>query len=174
MIRPEARAALARWREVILGGLAAALGLFWIAGQQIGILHWLGYVIALGGAALIYTGVQRARFRRGGDGPGVVQVTERRVTYFGPLTGGVADLSDLERITLDGTGKPPHWVLEQPGQPPLAIPLSAQGAEALFDAFSALPGLRTEHMLRQIENPPVGKSVIWMRNSAQNTTKRLH
>ena len=102
------------------------------------------------GALLIIAGIQRGRFRTGSGGPGVVQIVEGRIAYFGPLTGGTAELGQLSRLVLDPSGKPPHWLLHQPGQLPLAIPLTAEGADALFDAFATLPGLQTERMLAEM------------------------
>ena len=50
-------------------------------------------------------------------------------------------------------------MLVQPGQPPLQIPLTATGAEALFDAFATLPGIRTERMLREMR--ATGRMTSW-------------
>ncbi len=82
--------------------------------------------------------------------------------------------SDLVRLELDRRGKPAHWVLEQPGQPPLYVPVTAEGAEALFDAFSALPGLRTERMLAELAAQGRGRVVIWQRGAPAPSTHRLH
>ena len=174
MIRPAARQALRRWRDAQIGAAVLALGLYWGFFTGGGLLHWIGYAVALGGGALLAAGVQRARFRSGEDGPGVVEITERRVGYFGPLTGGVVDLEDLDALSLDRGERPPHWVLVQPGQPPLHIPLTAQGADSLFDAFATLPGIRTEHMLRQMQDDRRDIVVIWRSAARVNTIQRLH
>lgn len=161
-VRPEARAALWRWREALAGAGALALGLWWGVGAG-GILAWLGGAVALAGGALILAGLQRGRFRRGGGGPGVVTVDEGRIAYFGPLTGGAVALSEISALGLDPAAKPAHWVLSQPGQPDLFIPLNAEGAEALFDALVALPGLRTEAMLARMRGTTPGPVTIWRR-----------
>ena len=149
------------------------LGFWWAFFTGGGLLHWIGYALLLAGIALIATGLQKARFRTGQDGPGIVHVVEGRITYFGPLTGGVADLGGLRALTLDPTAHPPHWLLHQSGQTPLAIPLGAEGADALFDAFAALPGIRTERMLRAMKtaDSPV---TIWQAPDVQSRTPRLH
>jgi hypothetical protein len=167
-VRPEASAKLARWREALIGLACLALGAWW-AFHLGGLMTWIGGAVMLGGAALIAIGVQRGRFRTGGGGPGVVQIDEGQITYFGPLTGGAVDLADLVRLEYDPAGHPAHWRLSQPGQPPLSIPVTAEGADALFDAFSALPGLRTERMLAAMKSPPPHSVVIW-----QGTANRLH
>lgn len=173
LIRPEAAAALRHWREALIGAAVLALGLFWaLAG--LGVLRWIGLLLALVGTALIFVGVQRARFRPEGRGPGIVQVVEGRITYFGPLSGGVADIESLEALSLDPTAEPPHWILQQPGQPVLHIPVNAEGADWLFDVFAALPGIRTEHMLRHLQGGAAAPVVIWRAKALHARTKRLH
>ncbi|WP_211241972.1 hypothetical protein [Roseivivax halodurans] len=170
MIRPGARAALSRWAEALIGGGVIVLGILWAQGWG-GILGW---TVAIAGAALAGAGIQRARFRSGGGGPGVVQVTEGRIAYFGPLDGGIADIDALRKLTLDPTGKPAHWILARPGEPPLAIPLTATGADDLFDAFAALPGLDTEAMLRRMRHRPDHPVVIWRRPDLRERRLPLH
>ncbi|MEQ9258146.1 MAG: hypothetical protein RIG84_03515 [Roseovarius sp.] len=173
-IRPEARAALWRFREALTGAAAMALGLWWVIGPG-GLLTYIGTAIALAGAALTVAGLQRARFRAGGGGPGVVRVDEGQIAYFGPLTGGVVALSEIEELALDGAARPGHWLLSQPGQPELAIPLNAEGAEALFDVFASLPGIRTERLLSAMRRPAPGRTPLWQRRkTAQPERIRLH
>ncbi len=151
-----------RWREVMVAAAIAALGLWWGL-TQFGALKWLGWALALIGAALAVASVQRVRFRQGGGGIGVVQVDERRLAYFGPLTGGVIELGDLARVDLDPTAWPAaHWILTARGEA-LAIPVNAEGADQLFDVFAALPGIRTEQMLAALQNAPEKPVNIWTR-----------
>lgn len=171
-IRPEAKAAIRRWREVLIGGAVVLLGLSWAVGPR-GLLGWVGWGLIIGGLVFVVVGLQRGRFRKGGGGPGVVSVDEGRITYFGPLSGGSVAASELERLALDPTAKPAHWVLQQPGQPDLFIPVNAEGAEALFDAFSTLPGLRTERMLAELNGHPVHPVVIWERRPMRPAHLRL-
>ncbi|MBB93678.1 MAG: hypothetical protein CML68_03595 [Rhodobacteraceae bacterium] len=172
-IRPEARAALMRWREVLIGAALAALGLSWAMGPG-GLLGWIGWALALAGAALAVTGLRRMRFRQGTDGPGVVQVDEGKIAYFGPLDGGAVAASELERLILDPTDQPPCWVLEQPGSPALHIPVNAAGSEALFDAFGALPGLDTRRLLSHLDRKAPMPVVVWERRTARPPNYRLH
>jgi hypothetical protein len=92
-------------------------------------VSWLSLPVILTGAALIWTGVERLRFRQGGGGTGVVEIDERRLSYFGPLTGGVIAMDDVTRLVLDPTGRPAHWVLSGVGGQSLSIPVDAEGAE---------------------------------------------
>lgn len=173
LVRPGAAAALARWRAVLAGAAAAGLGLWWVLTSW-GLLVWTGWVLVAAGLALALAGVQRARFRTGAGGPGVVVVDEGEITYMGPLTGGSAALAEVDRLVLDRTARPPHWLLERAGAPALAIPVNAEGAEALFDAFAALPGLRTERMLAELGNRGPHPVVIWARRGAPPARERLH
>lgn len=173
MIRPEVLDALRRWREVLIGAGVIALGLYWVFVSG-GLLRWVGIAVGLIGAALVFSGIQRMRFGAGGGGAGFVQVIEGRVTYFGPLTGGVADLDSLTELSIDHGARPSHWLLRQPGQQPLAIPVDAEGAEALFDIFAALPGMRTEYLLRQLHSDADHKVVVWRAEALRAATPRLH
>ncbi|MEM8632567.1 MAG: hypothetical protein AAGF74_15135 [Pseudomonadota bacterium] len=166
-IRPEAQETLWRWREVLVGAALGLLGL-WMGWSGIGAQAIVGIVLMVAGVALCAAGWQRGRFRAGRDGAGVVHVTEGQVTYYGPLTGGVLARSEISRVALDGRGTP-HWVLSAPGRDDLAIPTNAEGAEALFDVFSALDGFPTEAMLAALEGPGQEVSVIW-----QHRTAALH
>jgi hypothetical protein len=168
-LRPEATAQLLRWREVMIGLVILPPGLYWALTGS-GLMPYIGAVATILGAMLIIVGRQRGRFRLPGRGPGIVRVTEAQIAYLGPLTGGVVALEDLLELSLDGTASPAHWVLSQPGQPELCIPVTAEGAEALFDAFARLPGLKTEHMLAQMHELSGARVVIWR---AGNNLPRL-
>nr|WP_092810786.1 hypothetical protein [Roseivivax marinus] len=170
VIRPEVRALLGRWAEALVGAGVVALGVLWASGSG----GWLGWAVVLAGLALTFAGVQRGRFRTGGGGPGIVDVTEGRIAYFGPLSGGVTDLDSIRALSLDATGRPAHWHLDREGDAALFIPVTAQGADALFDAFAALPGLDTERMLRALRRPGTGVTVIWRRSPAHHPAIGLH
>lgn len=162
-LRPEARAFLWRWRDTLVGLALIALGLWWGL-RFFGALKWLGYVVILLGVTIAVAGVQRARFRQAGLGPGVVQINERRLSYFGPLDGGVMDVSDLMRLELDPTAHPDaNWILTGVGGQRLCIPVNAAGAEDLFDVFAALPGIKTEQILAVLSRTPDARVVVWGR-----------
>lgn len=168
MIRPEAKATMSRWRECLIAVALFALAVwFWRAG---GLLSWLAPLTGIGALALGWVGLQRGRFRGSGEGAGVVQVVEGQVSYFGVEKGGAVALRELERLILDGR----HWRLYQPGLPELVIPIDARGADSLFDAFSALPGLKTERMLAEMRGKPAQAVVIWERTPTRAAHERLH
>ena len=68
---------------------------------------------------------------------------------------------ELSMLSLDPRSKPPVWVLSQPGQADLYIPVNAEGSDLLFDAFAALPGIRTDHLLAALNNGADDVVVIW-------------
>lgn len=145
------KAALWRWREA-LAGLALMAFALWVSLASFGITRALGYALAVAAMIVILAGLQRGRFRRGGGGPGVVLVREAQVAYFGPHHGGSVNIGSLTRLELDQSDPSlPQWLLTEEGQPPLAIPTSAEGAEGLFDVFAALPGIETERMLAALQ-----------------------
>ena len=161
--RPEARAFFWRWREVLLAGVVLALGAWW-ALTGIGINQWLGYIFCIIGTGWGIAGVQRARFAQDGNGPGVVQIRERRLAYFGPLDGGVMDVADLSRLEMDPTSHPaPSWVLTGIDGQRLAIPVNATGAEDLFDVFTTLPDIKTATVLAVLSRTPDARFTVWSR-----------
>lgn len=163
-----------RWREAFAGLAVLALGL-WIAFASFGATRVLGYLLSAAGVVLVIAGVQRARFRIGSGGPGVVMIREALVTYFGPLSGGAVNIGSLSRLELDGSARPfPSWILTEPGQPPLAIPTTAENAEALFDVFTTLPGIQTERMLAALQRPTPGVTLIWGASYESPKLRRVH
>ncbi|GHG84604.1 hypothetical protein [Pseudodonghicola xiamenensis] len=172
-IRPEVKAGLHRWREALIGVGVVLLGLYWALGVG-GFLGWIGWLLLPAGAGIAVIGLQRARFRAEGRGPGVVMITEGEITYMGPLSGGSVSVQDLERLVLDPVSSPTLWVLEQPGLPVLHIPVNAEGAGDLFDVFNALPGLKTERMLAELNGKSRHPVVIWERHPSRPAYQRLH
>ena len=102
-----------------------------------------------------------------------LQGEQVEITYMGPLNGGSVAVTELARVSLDPTMKPAHWVLEQPGQPPLEIPVSAGGTEALFDVFGALRGLDMQRLLAVLSDPPPHPVVIWQREASAPPDRRV-
>lgn len=143
LIRPDIRDALIRWREVIAGAVFVAIGLRLIL-DTYGALFLIGCGLFLAGLGLVFAGVQRARFRTGGGGAGVVDVDERRITYFGPFGGGAVAVDDLVEVGADPSRS---WLLRDAQGTHLMIPMNAEGADQLFDALTVLPGLSAARLI---------------------------
>lgn len=158
MIRPELKALAWRWREVLFAAALMLLGLYWGLLSS-GILWVMGWGLLLLGLGFAYAGYQRLRFRTGVEGPGVVTLDERRVIYMGPDDGGVADLDLM--VQLDLTPAPAWRIIDATGAS-LDIPTGAEGADQLFDVFTALPGLNTDYMLGLMSQPRRGAMTVWL------------
>ena len=140
MIRPELLARFKPWREVIAAALTGAFGI-WVFLRGGLLLQPLGGAI-LAFAFLWGLGAwRRRRFAVDIGAPGVVEVEEGAIRYYGAraLGGEIAlrDLSQIRLIRLEGHA---HWRLKTQGGEALLIPVEAAGAPALADAFAALPG----------------------------------
>ncbi|WP_424942339.1 hypothetical protein [Aliiroseovarius crassostreae] len=174
MIRPDAQTQILRYREALIGTGIAALGLWWAIGS-LGLLKWMGVALTLIGAAITWQGVQRARIRTGTGGVGVVQIDERQVIYLAPAHipggGGFASLDLVHEISLsrDSAGQP-VWRFRT-GMELLTIPVSAEGAEQLFDAMAVLPEMDISAAIRAVNAAIDGhdaqgasdRIVIWSR-----------
>jgi hypothetical protein len=139
-IRPEIRASIQRHRELIAAIALSALGL-WTATRGGYLLTPLGLALLALGAGWALTAFRRLRFRQDGDAPGILRVTEAQIAYFGPRVGGFIGLPDLAEIRLLTLRGRRIWKLKQSDGQLLHIPVEADGAEALFDAFATLPGI---------------------------------
>lgn len=159
LIRPELRAAFHRWREVIAAGAVAAAGL-WLIGLGGYLFHTLGALVVLGGLALARGGWRRLRFARAATAPGVVEVIEGQVGWYGPGIGGFAALPELAELGLVTVAGLRCWRLRQHDGQVLLIPVAATGAEKLYDAFGALPGLDPAVLLAALDDP-ADRPVIW-------------
>ncbi|MEO0654941.1 MAG: hypothetical protein AAFY77_08735 [Pseudomonadota bacterium] len=163
-VRPEVVATLRRWRETLAGLGALTLGSYWLV-FGVGPIWILGAGLVAAGALLAIAGIQRARFRTGGGGAGVVRIVEGQLSYFGPFDGGVLAIENVTAVAL----RQKTWILSHEDGNPVEIPTTAEGAEALFDVFANLPGLRTQDVLDALNAPEMGYRVLWEKRPA-----RLH
>ncbi len=164
-LRPELRDALMKYRDVLIGLALAVVGAWWSATAH-GAVAFIGYAAVGLGIVLMIGGWQRMRFHSEGQGPGVIQIVERRLAYLGPLTGGVMEMDDAVSLALEPQSLPaPHWIITDAAGKVLEIPVNAEGSDALFDLFAALPGMRTEVMLAALDAPPPERQVIWQRTA---------
>jgi hypothetical protein len=163
LIRPEVVAGLRRGREAITAGAVIGIGL-WLGGL---VLVPLGLGVAGVGAAWALQALRRLRFAQGVEAPGVVEVDEGQVGYFGPGIGGFVGLPDLVELRLVAIRGRRMWRLKQADGQALLVPVDAAGAERLFDAFASLPGMDTQALVSALEpRGTVGVSdslVIWRR-----------
>lgn len=149
MIRPELAVVLGRWREVAAAAGLGALGLWFMA---------LGglLLIPVGAALLVLAlawgtlAARRMRFGQGVHAPGIVEVDEAQVSYLSPDGGGFVSLSDLVELRLVPLSGRRYWRLKQADGQALLVPVEAQGADRLFDAFAALPGMDSHALVASL------------------------
>jgi len=167
LVRPELAKELRRWAEpmgaVALAGLG--LGMFWHGLARYNLIwQGLGAILGLLGLAAFVASYRRVRFAQGDGGPGLVEVTERRITYLTFVGGGALDLESLIRLEYRSHhSQGAVWVLTGFDDTILTIPVNAAGAAQLFDAFAALRGIDMVRLLRAGRLEPGHSSVIWQR-----------
>lgn len=171
LIRPELATTLKRWSEVLTGLSVAAFGL-WALQARDAFFQGLAGLVVLAGIALALIGWRRMRFHREGTAPGVVQVVEGQISYYGPTDGGFIALGELVELHLVETGT--MWLLIAQDSARLEIPVAAAGADALFDAFTRLPDLRMQALLDALDarDPPPAR-VVWMHPARRAKYLRL-
>ncbi|WP_166418459.1 hypothetical protein [Cochlodiniinecator piscidefendens] len=159
-IRPELRDAMWRWRESVQGGGVIALGV-WVFLSSRGWVVWLGLLLIILGCALVSAGIIRGRLRSFRNGPGVIEVVERQLTYFSPIGGSAVSLDDVTKIELQGSGVSIFWCFHVPGQAPLRIPATAQGAEQLLDALASFSGVNYDNIVKASQTSDHHLFLIW-------------
>ncbi|WP_411957430.1 hypothetical protein [Paracoccus homiensis] len=167
MIRPELRATLGRWSEALVALAVAAAGL-WLLFLGGYFFLTLGALILLVGVALAIGAWRRLPFRRAISAPGMVEIIEGAVRYYGAevLGGEIAlrDLVEIRLLRLRGRG---HWRLRSRSGEALLIPVDAAGADALAHAFTALPGLdmgAVSAALAHVATQDDAMRTVWLRN----------
>ena len=167
-IRPPVMEHFAKWREAYFVALVLMLGvwLFVYGNQTLNfVLQALGLVIWLVGMVLLRTTIQRIRFRRSQKAPGIVDVTEREISYFGPMHGKTISLESLNKIELrESEAYAAIWVLHHTEGDPMIVPTTAKGSDRLFDAFTSLSGVQMSALVSAINQVPVHSQVIWERS----------
>lgn len=164
-IRPEVRAKLWHWREVAFTTVFALLGVHLIGrGVDLSspVFITLGAVLTVLSTGLLYVAIQRARFRPGDTAPGMVEVTERRISYLGPIEGAMVSIDALTRVEIrqsEAFGS--VWVLYHTEGPSVVIPTAAAGSSILFDTFSALKGVDMELMIQATTDVAEHTKLIW-------------
>ncbi|MBL8563046.1 MAG: hypothetical protein JNN06_12280 [Gemmobacter sp.] len=168
MIRPEALARLSQWREASFAAALAALGLWclWLGGW---VLWPIGATLLALGLPLGVISLRKQRFARATHGrdAGLIELDEAQLGWFGPSGGGFVSLDELVELRLIARGPICYWRLKQADGQALLVPIAAEGAAALFDAFTALPGMDSGALVAALNAPATADDslgpVIWRR-----------
>ncbi len=168
LIRPDLAQRIHRWREVLLAG-GVAVGGLWLALAGGWLLLAVGAVLGGAGFASAVVGLRRLRFRQGGAAPGVVDIDEGQLTYFGPrdgaYPGGFLALRETAELALVTQAGLRCWRLTAPGGAALWVPVAAEGADQLFDAFAGLPGINMPALLAALQQAGAPDRIIWRRSA---------
>jgi len=174
-LRPEVSAALHKGQEVIAAGAVVLVGvwLVWLGGY---LLVPVGLLVMGLGTILAHMAWRRMRFVQAISAPGLVELDEGQVGYLGPGDGGFLSLEELVELRLMRLHGKRMWRLKQADGQALLIPVEAQGAERLFDAFASLPGMDTRALVAALDPAPgvpgiAETRVIWRRASAAKLSK---
>ena len=139
-IRPKARREIERWSEVVAAVGAALVGTLLM--RMGGFLFLpVGALLTLLSLGWLLNALRRLSFQRPVAAPGVVEVIEGQVGYFGPNFGGFVALDEVGELRLTDFHGARQWRLRTLSGEVLLIPIDATGAEKLFDAFATLPGI---------------------------------
>lgn len=182
-IRPQATALLWRLREVILTSGIAAFGLWlvWLGGW---FLVPLGLIVLAIAGLLLRHAFARLRFLQAVGAPGIVELDEAQLAYMGPEVGGYISLNEAVELRLVTMRGRRLWRIKQADGQAMLVPVDAAGAEQLFDAFAALPGMDVTVLSHALDKPEetAGQAqvalttpdmrVIWRRPSKAGLTSQ--
>lgn len=161
-VRPQIALGARRYAEVLSAGAIAAAGL-WCLAQGGYLLAPLGLGLVAFAVSWGVVALRRLRFGAGGSAPGMVEVDEGQIGYFGPRAGGFVALADVVELRIVEVGGLRHWRLRTRDGQALIVPVDAAGADRLFDAFAVLPGLDTAALVRALDAPGGAAQVVWRR-----------
>lgn len=173
-LRPEAVAALARYAEPALYA-ALAGGFLWKGVSLVGGGNWIGLALLVPGAIAAFAALGTAEralvSRRSAQaGPGIVNVREGRISYFGPHGGATVAIDSLVRVDIvrdagSGFAADARWELTDEEGQRLSIPASAASADSLLDVLGGLPGFNNMAVVLAMQTGAPGRRAIWRRAS---------
>ena len=168
-IRPELQALMWRWREVALLALIILISVyFFVTGAGLIRVITIGLIII--GLAFLYPAIRQARAVSPTVSVGVVEITERRIRYLGPETGSEISANDLDMVQIESrdendTSGEVTWVFTDIYGQSMLIPSGAEGARALLDAVSSLPGADLDAVVRAMGYPQRTLFTIWKKST---------
>lgn len=148
-LRPEVRQFLHKWSEPLVMAAVLLFGVWlYLRGEAAANapLIVIAFVVIGAAAALLVLAFRRVRLRGDLRAAGIVEVQERKITYYGPDDGGVVSLDDLRRIDIVASHSLPFvdtltWRLSDHEGRALNIPVGAKGTDIMIDNFSILNGV---------------------------------
>ena len=172
-IRPELQQRLEPlryiWMELAASLVVGALGLALVwRGVQYGSWINAGIGVALVAVAgiVLMVAYRAAIIRRDPDAAGIVEVTERRITYLAPEQGGIVNLDNLTKLEILTTSGGPFlqdvfWVFWLRDEPTVMIPNNAEGSAKIFDVVDGLPGVSFAQIIVAMGSTDDARFTIW-------------
>ncbi|PTV95756.1 hypothetical protein C8J27_10384 [Rhodobacter aestuarii] len=164
MIRPELRDHLTHHRETYIAGLCVA-GSAWVGTRGGWFLAAIGLALGVVCAVWMLLAWRRTRFARPVSEPGLVDLDEGRIGYYGAggaVLGGYIALEDLAEIRLLSLRGQKFWRLKAADGQALLVPVAASGSEKLYDAFATLPGIEMGALTAALSSSATAQS-LWRR-----------
>ena len=168
-LRPEVGRWLRKWSEPLVMALVLLFGLwlyFRAEATANAALLVIAAILIAASLALLLLAIRRVRLHTDRHGFGVVEVQERKITYFGPDTGGAISLDDLSAVEIvsaraAGYVDVSYWQLTDHWGNVLIIPVGAEGSDAMLDSFAALPGVKYDLIITALAASDDAVFTIW-------------
>lgn len=168
-LRPEVRLLLQKWSEPLVMAAVLLVGvLLYLRGNATAnaVLVVIAFVVIAAAGAMLILALRRVRLRGDLHAAGVVEVQERKITYFGPDDGGVVSLDELRRIDIVSARSLPFvdnltWRLSDNEGAALNIPVGAQGTDIMIDNFSVLNGVNYDLIVKAMAAKDDAVFTIW-------------
>ncbi len=164
-IRPEAQVFLGRWGGLMVWGGLALFNL-WLALTSTGLYVIIGGIAGLFAAWMAWDALRNLRIQRRSGGSGVVEIVERRITWFAASDGVAFSLDDVIAIdieTYDQGIDDIFWAFSLSDGERHLIPGAAEGAQAFIDALSLFPGANYENVIKASTSTDCARFSIWQK-----------
>lgn len=171
-LRPEVGRLLRKWSEPLVMAVVLLLGL-WLyfraeATANTALLVIAG-ILSVVSLALLLLAIRRVRLHTDKRGFGVVEVLERKISYFGPDTGGAISIDDLSKVEIVSTRAAgyvdvSYWQLTDRWGNVLIIPVGAKGSDAMVDSFAALAGVNYDLIISAMTVSDNAVFTIWKKS----------
>lgn len=167
-VRPGVIKLIKQYQEVIWGIAILVLGVVGIFTG--GFISMVSLPVLLAGAAFIFLGARRARFRvlraKAPISDGVVEMVERELTFFTSGIGATIAMDQVVKIEIETSDKGPdtqamNWIFYQREAQPVRIPSGAVGGVEVFDALVAFPGADYEKVIAASKSVRNSRFLIW-------------
>ncbi|WP_107496719.1 hypothetical protein [Thalassobius sp. I31.1] len=166
-IRPEVAAHFRRWRGVLEGVAFLLVGL-WMFLRLYGAVKLVGALVFLVGLGLCWNAIRRAKLRQREGGKGVIEVTERRFSWFTADGGTRFSLDDVVKIEIETNDRGPveedlFWYFTLFDGSRHEVAGSAAQGDTIFDLLATFPGVDYEKVIKASSSTICDHFLIWQK-----------